>query len=442
MSTDYKAALLAAEVALLEAEARDLEARVAAATAKDVRYLPLIGAMDTQLAAQALGVLATWRREDEFFGTKRPIYIGMNLMPGDPRALQTMVNPYIDTFALVDYLRLLVADGYDINAQVTGQAVQHGAVLLQTPGIKRIVTPHSHLMFTEESFSVQANSAEMREKLKFLKRLEEHGREIVIERTGDKITKERLSTETAYQRQWWIDSKTSVELGLADRIDVDLIPGLKPYSCDPELLPAEGDTLEIRKIKAQTRRNLAEAAALRLNAEQSEMDNAGGPIMFIGGIGPSSCTIAAAGLMAAHRRNPNGQADMYIYSPGGSVVDGAALLDVIDKVKGGGLSLSTTNLGCAGSMGGFLLQCASKGKRRAGKHSRILIHRMWRVFGGGSSQLKDQEEMTKALEDSVLPLLIGNSDLTMERYMEETENKDWWVESDEALKLRLVDEVI
>jgi len=97
-------------------------------------------------------------------------------------------------------------------------------------------------------------------------------------------------------------------------------------------------------------------------------------------------------------------------------------------------------LGQAASMAGFLLQSASK--RVMGKNARILIHRISRIFGGGGSQLDDQEEQMKRLEAQALPLLAKRSKLTFEQIQERSRSHDWWLTADEALELELVDEVV
>ncbi|HEY9774420.1 MAG TPA: ATP-dependent Clp protease proteolytic subunit [Planktothrix sp.] len=440
MSTDLKTAVLSAEVAALEAEARGLEARLAKHYAKDVRHLAIIGEIHTQEVANAILQLHMWQKEDRLSGTKKPIIITLNVMGGNQRA--SMVNPYIDAFALVDYMRFLVLDGYDITLQVTGTAAQQGVVILQTEGVKRVINPHSQLMFTEEQFGVRANSAEMRDKLKFLNRLEEHGQEIVTSRTNGKVTIAMLKHETEYGRQWILDAARAVELGLVDAVDVVLAPG-RIYTPLAELMPKPEDTLEDRKLKAKARRDQAMAEIENVNATLMELENTPSTAMFVGPVGVESCAIASAVLQSMARRSVKGsELDLLIYSPGGSVVDGVALLDVIEKIKSEGHKLRTTTIGCAASMGGFLLQAGSEGARCAGKNSRILIHRMASTFVGGNSQLKDQEESIKKLEESVLPMLIGRSKLTMEEYMAKTEPGDWWIEAPEALERGIIDKVI
>ena len=62
---------------------------------------------------------------------------------------------------------------------------------------------------------------------------------------------------------------------------------------------------------------------------------------------------------------------IYIDSPGGSVYSGLGLLDVMDYVSP---DIVTINTGLAASMAAVILCSGTKGKRRALKRSRTMIH--------------------------------------------------------------------
>jgi ATP-dependent protease ClpP protease subunit len=211
------------------------------------------------------------------------------------------------------------------------------------------------------------------------------------------------------------------------------------YQPDPQLLPAPNDSLAVRRKKAKLRRDIAQAQLLKYSTLGSQLETTASDIPFISGVGPAAC-VNASNLLQSYARNSSDPLHMLVYSPGGSVVDGASLLDVIKEIKKTH-TLTTTTLGCAASMAGHLSQAASEGQRRIGKNGRIMIHRIARVFSGGQSQNKDQKAMMEKLEDSVLPILIGRSDISREEYMERTAKSDWWLTAPEALRRKLVDEV-
>lgn len=427
-------ARLAAEVRMLEAEARSLEAKVTAIKAKDVRLLPMVGGVHTELVADALAALTSYRILDAGKKEKPPIHISMNLFGGNPR--KSILNPYVDLFALIDYIRIMQKEGYRFTMQVTGHAIQQAATLLQVAD-DRIMTPHSRIMLTEEEFAVQSNSAEARKKLAYYQRLEARARQFIC--TRSKMTMEQVAKETEYNRRWWIDSKAAMELGLVDAVDVRLVPG-NSWTPEKDLMPADGDNLETRKAKASARKCLAEAALLEIESDTLEAASRPTPVLFIGPVEAGSCTQAALSLQQQARAANGAELNMVIYSPGGAVTDGVTLMDVIDKLKADGHKLTTTAIGCAASMGGYLLKAGNE--CNLGENALVLIHRISTVLGGGNSQAKDQEREMAQLEQEVLPLLLKGSDITNDEYMKRTEDGDWWLEAPEALARKVVDRVI
>jgi len=74
---------------------------------------------------------------------------------------------------------------------------------------------------------------------------------------------------------------------------------------------------------------------------------------------------------------------MYINCPGGSVIAGLAIYDVMQLVRS---EIITINIGMAASMASFSLAAGKKGKRLALPHSRVMIHQ---PMGGAQGQAED-----------------------------------------------------
>nr|BFE77957.1 hypothetical protein GCM10020093_005580 [Planobispora longispora] len=62
---------------------------------------------------------------------------------------------------------------------------------------------------------------------------------------------------------------------------------------------------------------------------------------------------------------------LYVNSPGGSVMDGMAIYDVMQYIPN---DVATVAMGIAGSMGQFLLCAGAPGKRYALPHARVIMH--------------------------------------------------------------------
>ena len=89
------------------------------------------------------------------------------------------------------------------------------------------------------------------------------------------------------------------------------------------------------------------------------------------------CNIIKAQLLYLDSESDD-DISIYIDSPGGSVYSGLGLLDVMDFVN---CDISTVNTGLAASMGAVILCSGKKGKRKALKRSRTMIHQPL-TYGG------------------------------------------------------------
>ena len=83
----------------------------------------------------------------------------------------------------------------------------------------------------------------------------------------------------------------------------------------------------------------------------------------------------------------NDDISIYIDSPGGSVYSGLGLLDVMEYVSS---DIETINTGLAASMAAIILCSGAKGKRKALKRSRTMIHQPL-GYGGWVQQASDME---------------------------------------------------
>jgi len=130
---------------------------------------------------------------------------------------------------------------------------------------------------------------------------------------------------------------------------------------------------------------------------------------------------------------------LYIDSPGGSIYSGLGLLDVMDFIKP---DISTVNTGLAASMGAILLCSGTKGKRKALKRSRTMIHQP--LGGGWMQQASDIEIEAKEINNLKKELYEIISDQTGQSYdkVSRDGDRDYWMTSKEAKRYGMVDEII
>jgi len=131
---------------------------------------------------------------------------------------------------------------------------------------------------------------------------------------------------------------------------------------------------------------------------------------------------------------------IYIDSPGGSVYSGLGLLDVMDFVN---CDISTVNTGLAASMAAVILCSGKKGKRKALKRSRTMIHQPL-GYGGWVQQASDMEIEAKEINSLKKELYEIISDRTGQSYdrVYKDGDRDYWMTSQDAKKYGMIDEII
>ena len=148
--------------------------------------------------------------------------------------------------------------------------------------------------------------------------------------------------------------------------------------------------------------------------------------------------VVQAQMLFLESTDPKRDIQMFINSPGGSVIAGLGMYDTMQYVSP---DIATICTGMAASMGAVLLAAGTKGKRTALHHSRVMIHQ---PMGGMQGQVSDMEisyklikEMQKELYD-ILAYHTGQDYKTIEADCD----RDNWMKAPEAKEYGLVDEVL
>ena len=129
---------------------------------------------------------------------------------------------------------------------------------------------------------------------------------------------------------------------------------------------------------------------------------------------------------------------LHISSPGGSVLSGLGMVDVMNYISS---DVITINMGLAASMGSILLSSGTKGKRFSLKHSRVMIHQVSPASRGTLADMEISFKETEKYNDRLFEILAENTGKTKEQIIQDA-NRDFWLNSDEALEYGVVDEII
>jgi ATP-dependent Clp protease protease subunit len=162
-------------------------------------------------------------------------------------------------------------------------------------------------------------------------------------------------------------------------------------------------------------------------------------IIFLGvPVNDYVANVIQAQLLFLESDDPKRDVQMFINSPGGSVIAGLGIYDTMQYVSP---DVNTICTGLAASMGAVLLTAGAKGKRTGLFHSRVMIHQ---PMGGMQGQVSDMEisyRLIKDLQKQLYEILAYHTGQDYKK-IEEDCDRDNWMLAEEAKTYGLIDEVL
>lgn len=173
-------------------------------------------------------------------------------------------------------------------------------------------------------------------------------------------------------------------------------------------------------------------------------------VMLNGPVEDQMANTIVAQLLFLESEDPHKDVSLFINSPGGAVTAGLAIYDTMQFIK---CDVATYVMGQACSMGSFLAQAGTKGKRFVLPESRTMIHRVSSGTPGtrGSVHVQDLqfEDAKRAFEESKrinerLTQLYVKHNTAGKTYEElfETMKFDTFLSAQEAVDYGLADKIV
>jgi ATP-dependent Clp protease protease subunit len=140
-----------------------------------------------------------------------------------------------------------------------------------------------------------------------------------------------------------------------------------------------------------------------------------------------------SGLLLLDAADKEAPIDFYINSPGGSIIDGLAIIDTMRCIHA---PVGTICLGQAASMAAWILAFGAKGRRMATPHAEIMIHQASGGFHGQTAVMRVYAERMARLQDELVAMLAIRTgqapsrilrDIEVEHYMSATEAKRYGI---------------
>lgn len=162
-------------------------------------------------------------------------------------------------------------------------------------------------------------------------------------------------------------------------------------------------------------------------------------IIFMGvAVSDYVANVVQAQLLFLETTDPKRDIQMFVNSPGGSVIAGLGMYDTMQYVSP---DVATICTGLAASMGAVLLSAGAKGKRSALKHSRVMIHQ---PLGGMQGQVTDMEisyKLIKKMQKELYDILAAHTGQDYDKIAQDCERDNWMI-APEAKEYGLIDEVL
>lgn len=159
-------------------------------------------------------------------------------------------------------------------------------------------------------------------------------------------------------------------------------------------------------------------------------------------IGEESAALIIKKIKVLEMINNKKDIVIYINSEGGDIYDGLAIYDTMRTCK---CDIRTIALGKAMSAAAWLLLAGTPGKRYAHKNTRIMVHEGSTVYLGEEklSDLDARNKETKLLNKIYIDILKEHTKIDKTyKEIEQWLSKDVYMNSEEAKKLGIIDDVI
>jgi ATP-dependent Clp protease protease subunit len=131
---------------------------------------------------------------------------------------------------------------------------------------------------------------------------------------------------------------------------------------------------------------------------------------------------------------------LYLNTPGGSIVDGLAIFDLLKSIQTEGKTpIDIVATGSCMSMGMIILQAART--RKATKHTHFLLHELRTAQEGNLGALRDTQVHLEKLQATLNSIIAERTGQDVKKLFKLFERREFYINVEDALKYHLIDEV-
>ena len=170
-------------------------------------------------------------------------------------------------------------------------------------------------------------------------------------------------------------------------------------------------------------------------------------IMFVGEVTEDrAADLVSALLVLSQTKDPDAERaepiKLYVSTYGGSADEMFGIYDVVNFCKKF-CDIETIGLGKVMSAGTLMLASGTKGKRKIGKHCRVMIHAVNAGQVGDIFNLQNELEQTVGLQDSYIQAMSHETNMTKRQIQTLINRKvNVYLTAEEAIEKGLADEIL
>ena len=136
--------------------------------------------------------------------------------------------------------------------------------------------------------------------------------------------------------------------------------------------------------------------------------------------------------------DPDSDICLLVNSPGGSVMAGLAVYDVMQLIPN---DVATVAVGFAASMGQVILCGGTPGKRFVLPNAQIVMHEGSAGLGGSAADVAIQAANLDATLDRLRRIIARHTGQSMETIVRDV-GRDWWFDAEEAVEYGFADQLV
>ncbi|MFK8024205.1 MAG: ClpP family protease [Ilumatobacter sp.] len=143
-------------------------------------------------------------------------------------------------------------------------------------------------------------------------------------------------------------------------------------------------------------------------------------------------------LLVLSHADPDADIVLHVNSPGGSVIAGLAIYDVMQLIPN---DVATVAMGLAASMGQIILCAGTTGKRFALPNAQVLMHEGSAGLGGAAADVEIQAANLIDTLDRMRSIIARHTGRPLDEVTVDV-GRDRWFDADEARDYGFVDHII